>query len=88
MTNSPDDRSPMAIAYTWAARVVTASIEMVAPGLLGYWVDQQLGTVVLFLILGLVFGTVVGILHLLSMTKSISADSNDKKDSTDGTKDQ
>lgn len=75
----------MAIAYTWAARVMTVSIEMVAPGLLGYWVDKQLGTVVLFLVLGLALGMVLGILHLLNMTKSIPTESNDKSDSADGT---
>jgi F0F1-type ATP synthase assembly protein I len=85
VANPPDDRSPMAIAYTWAARVMTVSIEMVAPGLLGYWVDKQLGTVVLFLVLGLALGMVLGILHLLNMTKSIPTESNDKSDSADGT---
>jgi len=86
--SQPDDRSPMAIAYAWAARVMTISIEMVTPGLLGYWVDQQLGTVVLFLVLGLTLGTVAGIFHLLSMIKSIPTESSDKKDSIDGTETQ
>ena len=59
----------MAVAYTWAARVMVISFEMVAPGLLGLWLDQRLGTKVLFLTLGLVLGMTIGMMHLLRIAK-------------------
>jgi hypothetical protein len=46
----------MAIAFEWSATVMTISAEMVVPGLLGYWLDQQLGTRALFLLLGFASG--------------------------------
>ena len=36
VAESPDDRSPMAIAFEWSATIMTISAEMVVPGLLGY----------------------------------------------------
>ena len=44
VTNPPEDRSPIALAYMWVARITTISIEMVAPGIVGFWLDGQLGT--------------------------------------------
>ena len=42
----------MAIAFEWSATVMTISAEMVVPGLMGYWLDQRLGTRALFLLAG------------------------------------
>ena len=36
---------------------MVVALEMVLPGLAGHWLDKQLGTVVLFMLLGLGFGT-------------------------------
>jgi F0F1-type ATP synthase assembly protein I len=44
---------------------------MVLPALLGYWVDQQLGTRMVFLILGVLAGLTGGIWHLIQITASI-----------------
>ncbi len=68
--DDPDDgRSPLAIGYAWAARIMSISFEMVLPALLGVWLDQKLGTVVLFLLLGLMLGMFVGFLQLLKIVK-------------------
>lgn len=66
---SHDERSAMALALEWAATVMTISAEMVLPGLAGYWVDQQLGTRVLFLLLGFAAGFVLAGLALARIAK-------------------
>ncbi|MBI3836303.1 MAG: AtpZ/AtpI family protein [Planctomycetia bacterium] len=65
----PDDRSPMAIALEWSATIMTISAEMVVPGLLGYWLDQRLGTRVLFLLVGFGFGGTLAALGLMRIAK-------------------
>jgi ATP synthase protein I len=70
MDNSPDGRSAYALAMEWVARITSISLEMVLPGLGGYWVDQKLGTKMLFLILGIILGFAVGLRSLLLLTKN------------------
>jgi ATP synthase protein I len=69
MDDSPDDRSSYALAMQWVARITTISVEMVLPGWIGYWIDQRLGTKVVFLILGLIIGFAGGIWQLIQLTK-------------------
>lgn len=59
----------MAIAFEWSATVMTISAEMVVPGLLGYWLDQRLGTRVLFLLLGFAIGGTLAALALMRIAK-------------------
>ena len=70
MTNPSDDRSPVAIAYQWASRIMLVSLEMVLPGLVGHWIDRWLGTVVLFLLVGLGLGCTAAVVHLLQMVRA------------------
>jgi hypothetical protein len=49
---------------SWVSQITTISLEMVAPGVAGVWVDSWLGTKVLFTLLGFGFGLTVAILHL------------------------
>ena len=46
------------------------ALEMVLPGLAGYWVDQKLGTVVLFMMIGFAVGSSAAVIHLIRMTRS------------------
>ncbi|OHB73080.1 MAG: hypothetical protein A2V70_19400 [Planctomycetes bacterium RBG_13_63_9] len=46
------------------------ALEMALPSAAGYWLDQQLGTKRLLLILGAILGLCAGMWHLLSLTKS------------------
>jgi hypothetical protein len=69
MDNSPDGRSPYALAMEWVSRITTISLEMVLPGLCGYWIDQRLGTKMLFLLLGFTAGFIVGMRQLLQLAK-------------------
>ncbi len=70
----PDDRSAMALAMAWSSRITTVSVEMVLPAMLGYWIDQRLGTVMVFLVLGAALGLTGGIWHLIRMTTPPSVD--------------
>ena len=74
-----DDRSPLASGLEWSSRITTVALEMVIPALLGYWLDQRLGTLPLFIVLGSVFGFVAGLLSLLRLTRPTKPD----KDHTD-----
>lgn len=69
MVSTPEDRSPFAVAYQWAWRIIHVSLEMVVPGLMGLWLDRKLGTRVLFTLLGFAFGMTGGIWHLIHMTR-------------------
>jgi len=60
----------MAVALEWVSRITTVALEMVLPGLGGQWLDQTLGTLVLFTLLGFALGMTLGIWHLIRMTKS------------------
>lgn len=44
---------------------------MVVPGLIGLWIDRQLGTVMVFLVLGMVLGMTTAIWHLVRLGASI-----------------
>jgi F0F1-type ATP synthase assembly protein I len=59
----------MAIAFEWSATVMTISAEMVVPGLMGYWLDQQLGTRALFLLVGFALGGTLAGMQLMRIAK-------------------
>ncbi len=48
---------------------MVVSLEMVLPGLVGYWVDQWLGTKVLLTLLGFALGCTAAMAHLIQMTR-------------------
>lgn len=56
----------------------TVSAEMVVPLFLGYWVDQRLGTKVVFALLGGAAGLSVGIWSLIRLTKALESGPRDK----------
>lgn len=71
MGNVPDERSPMAKAAAWSARILTVALEMVLPALIGTWVDQKLGTVAVFMLIGLGLGGFAATVHLMHLIKNI-----------------
>ena len=79
MTRSPDDLSPIALAYMWVSRITTACVEMIAPGLAGLWVDGKLGTKFLFTLLGFAVGMTLGIWRLIRITASNGDDEGPEK---------
>jgi F0F1-type ATP synthase assembly protein I len=72
VTKPSDDLSLLAKAYEWAWRIIVVSLEMVLPGVAGYWVDTRLGTVCLFLVIGLTVGSIAAVRHLIRMTQQDS----------------
>lgn len=80
MKEPRDGRSPLALGLEWSSRITTVALEMVVPSLVGYWLDQKLGTRLLFLILGTVTGFAIGLFSLLRMTRPAESDD----DHTDG----
>lgn len=57
----------MARAMVWSARITTISLEMVLPLVIGLWIDRQLGTVLVFLVLGGILGMTTGMIHLVRL---------------------
>jgi hypothetical protein len=70
VTNPSDDRSPTATAYHWVSRITVVALEMVLPGLAGYWLDQRIGTVVLFMLIGFGLGCTAATVHLVQIARS------------------
>jgi len=62
-----DTRSTWAKAVALASRITTISVMMVVPALGGYYLDQYLGTVVLFLFLGMIFGVAASVWQLYKL---------------------
>ena len=72
-----DDRAPLAKAYSLASRALTVALVMVVPGLLGYLLDQRLGTQVVFMFLGFVAGVGCGIWQLIQVGRPRLQDDDD-----------
>jgi hypothetical protein len=70
VTTPSDDRSPIAVAYQWASRIIVVALEMVLPGMAGLWLDKQLGTIVLFMLIGFGLGCTAAVMHLVQMTRT------------------
>jgi F0F1-type ATP synthase assembly protein I len=69
VTENPDDRDAIAQAWAWSSRIISVALEMALPGVLGYWLDQKLGSVVVFLVLGVILGMTGGLYHLIKMVQ-------------------
>jgi hypothetical protein len=65
-----DDRSPVAVAATWVSVVTTIAMEMAIPPLLGLWLDQKLGTRVVFVTLGAIGGLALGMTTLIRLART------------------
>jgi hypothetical protein len=49
---------------------MVVALTMVLPGLAGHWVDTQLGTVVVFLLVGLGFGCTAATYQLIQIVRT------------------
>lgn len=70
VTSSSDDRSPLSKAYQWSTRIMVVAMEMVLPGLVGHWLDERLGTVVVLMLLGFALGGTAATVHLMHMVRA------------------
>jgi hypothetical protein len=69
-----DGPRAIALAYQWVARITGVCIQMVAPGLIGLWLDRRIGSVVVFTMLGFVVGITLGVWQLVRMTSDAKDD--------------
>jgi F0F1-type ATP synthase assembly protein I len=73
----PKDRERRQLGIYYAMAQV--GLEMVVPVGLGWWVDEKLGTGPWLLIGGVILGFIVGVVHLVALSKSANG-RDDKKD--------
>ncbi|QDU56379.1 AtpZ/AtpI family protein [Aeoliella mucimassa] len=69
----------MVVAYLWASRVLTVSLEMVLPGVGGLWLDGKLETTPLFTVVGFSGGLALGMWHLLTVTRASATERKQKR---------
>jgi len=65
-----DEPSFYALLFQWSARTSVIALEMVIPAVIGVGLDRFFGTVVLFAILGAIFGMALGFWQLLKIARS------------------
>ena len=65
----------MALAWAWATRIIALSASMVIPALLGVWIDQKLGTTVVFMLIGFAFGITAAVVQLMRIVKESNSKS-------------
>ena len=68
VTDERPTPDPLALAMEWVAKITTVALEMVLPAIGGGYLDRRYGTS-FWALAGVVLGVVVGIWHLLQMTK-------------------
>lgn len=71
----------MAEAVNWVAKITTVALEMVLPGVLGWWLDQQWGTGTVLTLVGFGTGLLAGGWHLYQMTADAFKNGPADKDS-------
>ena len=71
MNGPRDEPLPMAAAMEWVSRILAISVEMVLPGIVGGWLGKRWGIDWLGLV-GIALGVVLGMTHLLVMTKAMN----------------
>jgi ATP synthase protein I len=69
MAPQEPDRRQLGTYYA----IAQVGIEMVVPIGLGWWADQQLGSAPWLLVVGVVLGFVLGIWHLVVLTRNNEA---------------
>lgn len=65
VSNSSDDRSAIAQAWAWSSRITAIALEMALPAAAGYWLDEKLGTGLVFLMVGVILGMTLGLTSLM-----------------------
>jgi len=73
MGKTVDDRSPTAKALSKSSEVTSICLLMIVPALIGYGIDQLVGTGFVFLILGLIFGMCGAVMQLMKLVSANAA---------------
>ncbi|MDR1493552.1 MAG: AtpZ/AtpI family protein [Planctomycetaceae bacterium] len=67
--NANDFRMSMMIGYMGAMNVTSAAIEMVAPIVIGIWLDNKFYTKPLCILIGLLLGMAIMLIHLIKFAQ-------------------
>ena len=65
-----DDRSPMAKSLSKVSEITAICLLMIVPALVGYLIDQKIGTGFILTLIGLLIGMVGSVLQLMQLVKS------------------
>jgi len=65
-----DGRSPFVQGYVWATVIITMTVELIVPILLGVYADYKFGTKCLFLLLGVLLGFIIMVVNFIKLMKS------------------
>ena len=80
MTENPeDDRSHTAKAMAKVSELMAICLMMTVPGLIGYYIDQQIGTKFLLMLLGFAFGMFGSIIQLIKLANPPKSTKNAKR---------
>jgi F0F1-type ATP synthase assembly protein I len=74
----------MAKSLSKVSEIMAICLMMIVPGLIGYVVDQQIGTRFVFTLLGLIFGMTGAVFQLIRLVAS-TEDSDTNSDPPDRT---
>lgn len=69
LVNPVDDRSPTAKSLSKVSDIMAICLLMIVPALIGYFVDQKLGSGFVFTLLGLFFGMFGSVYQLMQLVK-------------------
>ena len=76
MVEKPESRSPLGVGLDLASRVTSIGLEFALPAAAGYGLDSWLGTMPAATVSGVVLGFIVGMLHVLRMSREMSGGFN------------
>lgn len=78
---SKDTRSPMAKALDLVSQITTISLTAVLPAVGGYFIDNWLGTTIVFILIGLALGMTGAGFQLMNLVKKLERQTAARKSS-------
>ena len=78
---SKDTRSPMAKALDLVSQITTISLTAVLPAVGGYFIDNWLGTKIVFILIGLALGMTGAGFQLMNLVKRLERQAARRKSS-------
>ncbi len=78
---SEDTRSPTAKALDLVSQITTISLTAVLPAVGGYFIDNWLGTKIVFILLGLLLGMTGAGFQLMKLVKKLERQTASRKSS-------
>ncbi len=87
VTEHHDDRAPIAKALSRVTQITTISLMMIIPAIIGYFIDQYFGTVILFTTIGLVIGMGSAISQLIRLVAQMEKTYDSENGRGDATND-